>query len=904
MKADKSMRKLMITLGLTLLFLLFLFSSNLVRFYTDYLWFQSLDYTEIFNTRVFTNLGVVIVSFLVTSVVLLVNWSLIPYSLFPQRELRATIRGRHVSISTRPLRLVFTATSVAIGLFFGLAMSGQWLAYLMARHGIPFELTDPIFGKDAAFYLFKLPWYETLLFGGKVLVALTFVGLVLRYGTFGQIQERGAIAHLSLIGAIWLILLSISRLLNRFALLQSNLGVVFGAGYTDTHARMVIYVGEAILFALAACVLIINSFTRKWKLLLMVGAAWILVSLIGVFYPPLIQQYRVEPNEFMLERPYIKHNIDFTRYAYGLDQIQEQDYAATGAITPSALETETDILSNVRLWDYRPLRRTYEQLQEIRLYYTFNEIDIDRYIVNGEPREVMLAVRELDVNELADQAQTWFNRHLIFTHGYGLALSPASEVSPEGLPRLLIRDIPPISDAPELTITQPAIYFGESTHQYVIVNTSEKEFDYPKGDINQYTRYTGPAGVPLRNIFRRILLASRFNSSQILLSSALSAESRILFHRTIKDRTQTIAPMLWYDDDPYPVIANGGLVWLLDAYTWTDHFPYSEPINSSSRGMAVNYIRNSVKVTIDAYTGEVTFYLIDPNDPIAATYARIFPDLFKPSDAMPQVLREHWRYPETLFLYQSQLYGTYHMRDPQVFYNREDLWDIPQELVETEQVLMEPYYVLTRLPDSEQLEFMLIRPYVPKQKQNMIAWLYGDSDGEDYGELGVFKLSKERLIYGPLQIEARTDQDPIISQQLSLWNQRGSRVLRGNLLVVPLQNTFIYIEPLYLEAESGQLPELTRVIVAYDERVAMAPTLDEALVQVLIGREGNGETQPFVTPERDMDLDTLAQQAWEHYQAAQACLQQGDWSCYGREQDALEQILRAMAEGEREPPEQ
>ncbi len=904
MKADKSMRKLIITLALTLLFLLFLFSSNLIHFYIDYLWFQSLDYTQIFSTRVFTNLGVIIISFLVSSTILLFNWSFIPYNLFPQRELRATIRGQSISISTRPLRLAFTATSVAIALFFGLAMSGQWLPYLMARHGAPFELTDPIFGKDAAFYLFKLPWYETLLFGGKVLIALTFVGLVLRYGTFGQIQERGAIAHLSLIGATWLILLSVSRVLNRFTLLQSNSGVVFGAGYTDIHARMVIYIGEAILFALAAGILIVNGFTRKWKLLLMVGIAWILVSLVGIFYPPLIQQYRVEPNEFMLERPYIKHNIDFTRYAYGLDQINEQDYTATGTIAPPALETESDILSNVRLWDYRPLRRTYEQLQEIRLYYTFNEIDIDRYIINGEPREVMLAARELDVNELADQAQTWFNRHLIFTHGYGLALSPASEVSPEGLPRLLVRDIPPVSDAPELTMTQPAIYFGESTHQYVIINTSEREFDYPKGDINQYTYYTGPDGVPLHNIFRRILLATRFSSSQILLSSALKAESRILFYRTIRDRVQTIAPMLWYDDDPYPVIADGGIIWLLDAYTWTDRFPYSEPVNRLQQGPAVNYMRNSVKVTINAYTGEVNFYLIDPHDPIATTYARIFPDLFKPGEAMPQVLREHWRYPETLFLYQSQLYGTYHMRDPQVFYNREDLWDIPQELVETEQVLMEPYYVLTRLPGSEQLEFMLIRPYVPKQKQNMIAWLYGDSDGENYGELGVFKLSKERLIYGPLQIEARTDQDPVISQQLSLWNQRGSRVLRGNLLVVPLQNTFIYIEPLYLEAESGQLPELTRVIVAYDERVAMAPTLDEALIQVLTSGGGEDEPTSPVIPTGDTDLETLAQQAWERYQAAQACLQQGDWTCYGREQSTLEQILRAMTEGQRESPEQ
>ncbi|MGC9358015.1 MAG: UPF0182 family protein, partial [Anaerolineae bacterium] len=348
---------------------------------------------------------------------------------------------------------------------------------------------------------------------------------------------------------------------------------------------------------------------------------------------------------------------------------------------------------------------------------------------------------------------------------------------------------------------------------------------------------------------------------------------------------QTIAPMLWYDYDPYPVIADGRIIWIRDAYTWTDRFPYSEPLSG------VNYMRNSIKTTIDAYTGEITYYLIDPEDPIAATYARIFPSLFRPVEEMPQVLRDHWRYPETLFLYQSQLYSTYHMRDPQVFYNREDLWDIPQELVQTEQKAMEPYYVVLRLPDSDKVEFMLIRPYVPKEKQNMVAWLYADSDGEDYGQIGVFKLDKDRLVYGPLQIEGRINQNPTISEQLSLWDQRGSRVLRGNLLVIPLNDSFLYIEPLYLESESGQLPELKRVLVAYEERVAMAPTLQEALIQAIVGEavEEPGETS------LEGDLASLAEQAWERYQAAQACLERGDWSCYGREQAALEEILQTMA---------
>jgi hypothetical protein len=459
-------------------------------------------------------------------------------------------------------------------------------------------------------------------------------------------------------------------------------------------------------------------------------------------------------------------------------------------------------------------------------------------------------------------------------------------VTSEGLPRLLVRDIPPVSVHPELELTRPEIYFGESTDNYVIVNTTEREFDYPKGDSNAYTRYEGPDGVPLRNLLRRLLLALRFNSTQLLISPALKNESRILYHRTITDRAQTIAPMLWYDYDPYPVIVDGRIVWLMDAYTWTDRYPYAEPTDD------VNYMRNSVKVTVDAYTGEITFYLIDPEDPIAATYARIFPTLFKTEEEMPAALKAHWRYPETLYLYQSQIYAAYHMRDPQVFYNREDLWDVPQELTQTEQKAMEPYYVALRLPDSDQLEFMLIRPYVPKQKQNMVAWLYADSDGEDYGTLGIYKMAKDRLFYGPLQIEGRINQNPAISQQLSLWDQRGSRVLRGNLLVIPIDQTFLYIEPLYLESESGQLPELKRVIVAYGDRVAMASTLDTALVQLLEGTDVRApEEEPApVTGE----VGALAEQALQHFEAGQACLQAGDWTCYGREQAALEEVLRAM----------
>ena len=884
-------RGLIIAVATVGLVLLLGFSTSLVGFTTELLWFRSLDYASVFTTRVWASVGIVAVSALVAVSFLIVNWSLLPTRFFPQKAWRAKVRGKPVEIPTKPLRLLFTLAAVGLGIVFGLTMSSAWRTYLLVREGAAFGLTDPVFNMDVGFYVFDLPWYETLVSTGTTLVGLTVVGLLLRYAMVQQIRSQPAVAHLSVLGALWLMLLALGRWFERYQLLQSKVGVVFGAGYTDIHARQPVFLLQAVLFAAAAAILLVNIFTRRFRLLALAGVAWLALSLIGGIYPAAVQQFRVEPNEFVMERPYIEHNIELTRYAYGLDQIEEAQYPAEGTITQANLDANEAVLDNVRLWDYRPLRRTYGQLQEIRLYYHFNDVDIDRYTLDDGLRQVTLSAREMEVDQLAEQAQTWINRHLIFTHGYGVALNAVGEVTPEGLPKLLVRNIPPVATDPALALTRPEIYFGESTHQYIVVNTTEDEFDYPAGDTNVYTRYEGPDGVPLNNLLRRALLGLRFNSVQLLISPAISNESRILYHRTIRDRAQTIAPMLWYDDDPYLVITDGRLVWMMDAYTWTDRFPYSEPSNG------VNYMRNSVKVTVDAYTGEITYYLIDPDDPIATTYARIFPDLFAPASEMPAALRAHWRYPETLFLTQSQLYQTYHMRDPQVFYNREDLWDIPQEISETENRTVVPYYMILQLPDAETPEFLLIRPYVPKEKQNMVAWLYADSDGEDYGELGVYKMSKDRLIYGPMQIEGRISQDPLISEQISLWDQRGSRVVRGNLLVIPINDTFLYIEPLYLESESGQLPELTRVIVAYANRVVMAPTLDSALVQVITGEETVVEPEDGA-PAVEGEIEELAQQAWERYQAAQACLEAGDWVCYGREQAALEELLRAMVREE------
>ncbi len=636
-----------------------------------------------------------------------------------------------------------------------------------------------------------------------------------------------------------------------------------------------------------------NLFLRRWRLLTVAGAAWLALAFLGGLYPAVVQRFIVAPNELAAERPFIAHAIAFTRYAFGLDNIRERDFSASGTLTPQVLEANQATIQNIRLWDWRPLLTTYSQLQEIRLYYTFNDVDVDRYLIGGQLRQVMLAARELDTDQLPEQAQTWINRHLIYTHGYGVVVSPVNEFTREGLPLLLVRDIPPKADDPALEVTRPEIYFGEVTRDYAIVHTTEPEFDYPSGDQNIYTRYEGPAGVPLGGFFRRLLFALRFGHSQILFSSAIQPESRILYHRQIGERVQMLAPFLWYDPDPYPVIADGRIIWLWDAYTWSNSFPYSEPFSG------VNYIRNSVKVAIDAYTGETTFYVVDPTDPIIRVYQSIFPTLFVPGEQMPRVLREHWRYPEQLFRIQAAAYAVYHMEDPQVFYNKEDLWAAPTEIGLQGEEEMAPYYVVMQVPGADEVEFLLIRPYVPNGRRNMIAWLYADSDGEDYGLMEVFKFPKQELIYGPMQIEARFDQDPYISQQLTLWNQHGSQVIRGNLMVIPVDDALIYVEPLYLQAATGRFPELKRVLVAYGDRVAMEESLKGALLQALGVAEAPPpqETGPVAPGEEiPADVAALARAAQAHYEAAQECLRRADWACYGREQEALGRILSALVE--------
>jgi uncharacterized membrane protein (UPF0182 family) len=604
------------------------------------------------------------------------------------------------------------------------------------------------------------------------------------------------------------------------------------------------------------------------------------------------QRVFVKPNELQLEKSYLQHNIALTRQAYNLQRITVKPFPAEQTLTWQTLQDNKATVDNIRLWDWQPLMDTYGQLQEIRTYYKFHDVDVDRYPLDATYQQVMLSARELKQALLPPNAQTWVNRRVLFTHGNGVVMSSVTRKNIEGLPIFYLQDIPPVSTGGP-PIRQSRIYYGEETEGYVIVKGTTPEFDYPKGKDNVYATYEGTGGVPIGGIARRSLFAWYFKDLNLLLTRYITGDSRIMIRRTIQDRVRTIAPFLRLDRDPYLVISDGRLFWLQDAYTTSAYFPYSQPL----REVKLNYIRNAVKVVIDAYHGTVQFYVVDPSDPIAATYQRIFPALLQPFEAMPQDLQRHIRYPEDLFLIQAQLYRTYHMENPEVFYNREDLWQFPRQQTGGERATMAPYYIIMRLPGESQAEFVLMLPMVPSQRQNMIAWLAARCDPPNYGKLIAYELPKDKLVYGPFQIEARINQKPEISQQISLWNQLGSRVIHGTLLVIPIENSLLYVSPLYLRAETGQLPELKRVIAAHGDRVAMKETLHGALAALF------KETAPaFEIPEARPAAPPAgpatdrAREALSHYQQAMERLKAGDWGGFGAELEAVRQILQELGQ--------
>jgi hypothetical protein len=826
--------------------------GQIVGFYTDWLWFGEVQFTSVFLTILRTQIllglvtGFAFFAILYGNVVL--AWRLAPREALVEADDALGPPGPEM---LRPyFRRLTLPVSMMLALLAGWMGTARWELALKALNATPFGIRDPLFEQEVAFYVFQLPLWNSLygwlmavlILSGLATIAVSYCTRGLQVLTSGVSISRGTRGHLLLLAALLLLLKAAGYRLAMFDLLFSRRGVAFGAGYSDVNAQLPILKALVVLTGLVAVLCLVTIFLRSWRPLLVGVAALVGVAILGgVAYPGLIQRYRVSPNEIVKEKTYIDFNIRYTRLAYGLDNIEEREFPAEETLTLQDIRKNDTTIKNIRLWDTRPLLATYSQLQEIRTYYKFTDIDIDRYTINGEYRQVTLSPRELSAQDLP--SRIWINERLTYTHGYGAVVSPVNRVTREGLPEFWIKDIPPVASS-DLRISRPELYFSELATDYVFAKTRAKEFDYPAGNQNVYTTYEGQGGIPLGSFWRKALFAAYLGDIKLLLSNDLTAESRLLIYRNIRARVQRIAPFFKYDDDPYMVIsAAGRIVWLLDGYTVSDRFPYSAP----TRGLG-NYVRNAVKVTVDAYDGTVHFYVADPTDPLIRTVARIFPGLLQPLDAMPADLRAHIRYPEGLFRIQAGVYAVYHMRDTQVFYNKEDLWSIPVRPVDGQERAMEPYYLILRLPGEKKEEFVLLIPFTPSKKDNLAAWLAARSDPPHYGKLVVYNFPKQKLIYGPRQIEARIDQDSFISQQLSLWNQRGSQVIRGNLLVVPIERSLVYVEPLYIAAEKGQLPELKRVIVGFGDRIAMEETLDGAMARVFGGQAPRAGAEAAPSP--------------------------------------------------------
>lgn len=877
-------------------------------FLVDWLWFSAAGYLQVFWITVVAESEVFLAVFAATAIILWINGSIaarLAGSAWAQRP--ADLQWTRTGVATFPDVLevmrhrlpwgpavagaaILLATLVAWG------EMQNWAVFLRFLHQVPYGANDPLYEKDIGFYLFSLPAYVaiknwmliTLLLSALFAGAVYWVHGDIEYSAQRRSMSPVAIAHGSVLLGLFFVVKAWSYALDRYLLLYSDNGVVVGAGYTDIHVELPILwllMGLAVIAAFLAWG---NLWARGYRLpaaaaVLLFGGSFLLSGLV----PGLFQRVFVKPDELRRERPYIERNIALTQEAYNLRQITAKPFAAEQDLTFKTLEADKATIDNIRLWDWRPLMDAYVQLQEIRTYYKFHDVDVDRYWLQGTYQSVMLSARELKSALLPPNAQTWVNRYVLFTHGNGAVMSPVTRSSAEGLPLFYLRDIPPIATGgPE--IREPRIYYGEETDSYVIVKSSTPEFDYPKGKDNIYATYDGTGGVGVGGLARQILFAWYFNDVNLLLSSYITGESRIMIRRNVQDRIRTIAPFLRLDHDPYLVISDGRLFWMQDAYTTSSYFPYAQP----AEGLKLNYIRNSVKVVVDAYNGTVDFYLMDKTEPIAATYERIFPDLFKPFAAMPPGLQTHIRYPEDLFLVQARLYQAYHMEAADVFYNREDLWQFPRQPGGGGSALMVPYYIIMRLPGEAQAEFFIMLPMVPSRRDNMIAWLAARCDPPNYGKLIVYEFPKEKLVYGPFQIEALINQNTYISQQLSLWNQMGSRVIRGNLLVIPIENSILYVSPLYLRAEQGQLPELKRVIAAYGDHVVMKETLAEALSALFEAPPAptRASTPPPAGPAADR-----AREALEHYKQAIERLKSGDWAGFGAELDAMRGLLEDLS---------
>ncbi|MDI3317295.1 MAG: UPF0182 family protein [Bacillota bacterium] len=875
--------------------------------YVNWQWFGHLGYRGVFWTALAYRWGVGVTAGLLAAAVLFVNllWARRAFSVF---FLNPESVPPQLIPWLRPRRQILLLGVIAglTGVAMGLSTADQWMTVASWWNQVPFGQVDPVFHRDIGFYVFTLPFLRLVYSFLETIVVLSLLVTGFLYfmtGAVALFDRRlhvypAARAHLGILVGVYFLLLAWRYRLDMFGLLFSNRSVASGPGYTDLHVLLPgLGVMIALALAAAGAAFALTRLTQLRWLGYAVAAVALGSILVAGVVPALVQRLVVVPNQLVKERPYIENAIQATLRAWNLDHVEARNYQVRQDLDYARVEADQGTVSNIRLWDWRFISRAYQQLQGIRTYYTFDAMTVDRYMLGGTLRQVVLSGREIAYDNLPDAS--WVNQHLVYTHGYGVVATPAAEVTRDGMPPLVLRDIPP-RGRPELAVRQPAIYFGLETRPYAIVGTTQKEFDYPRGSTNVYTEYRGRGDVQLGGFLQRLAFALAEGDYNVLLSSQLTARSQALIHRQVEERVARVAPFLQYDSSPYLVIDGGRLKWIVDAYTVSSYYPYAQSTGESG----VNYMRNSVKAVVDATSGAVSFYVADPRDPLLRAYQRVFPGLFRPMAEMPAGLRAHIRYPQDLFEAQLRIYARYHMKDPEVFYNNEDLWTFPKEIVggTTDQSPMEPYYAILQLPGESQPEFLLVMPLTPNNRDNMIAWLAARSDGSHYGELVLFNFPKQTQVFGPAQVESLINNNDQISQALTLWNQQGSRVLRGNLLVIPIDRSLLYVQPLYLESTSTQLPELRRVIASYAGRVAMEPTLDQAL-RTLFGVSGP-PTAPATpaAPARPAPGPGAPGQSWadlvrranQLYTQAQEAIRQGNWALYGERMAELAQVLQQL----------
>lgn len=882
------------------------------NFYTELLWFRETGYQDVFLTGLWVRFGLGAVFGLIFAAVLLLNVWIARRITSPARLFTVSdqILERYRAVMGPAMRWIVVGGALLFGLFAGSGASVKWREWLLFRNTVDFGQVDPVYGKDIGFYVFRLPFHQFLYtWAFSSLIVIVLIVAFVHYFLGGiRPQARGdrvapeVRAHLSVLLGVVVLLKAWGYRLDQFGLLYSDRGLVTGASYTDVNAERPALTLLIVIAIVCAVLFFVNAKFKNW--ILPVGGIGLLVLtsvLAGGIYPAAIQRLRVTPNERLRELPFIERNIEATRQAYGIGGVETRPFSGTATLTSDAVERNRDTVANIRLWDPDVLSDAYLQLQRVKQYYEFLDVDVDRYDLRGGRRQVMLSAREIHPRDLDQAAQTWINLHLVYTHGYGLVASRVNRVTTEGQPDFAIRNIPPESEEGAPQITQPRVYFGESEETpFVIVNSEQDELDFPVGEGFETTNYEGNGGIELKGPLRRAAFAWRFRDFNILISGALRSDSRILFRRQILERVEEVVPFMKLDPDPYIAVIDGRLTWIVDAYTTTEMFPYSQRVGlpaatGGQLGGRANYIRNSVKFAVDTLDGTVIGYLWDETDPIIRAWSRAFPGIFRPRSEMPPSLLEHVRYPEALFRVQSSQFGTYHITDPDNFYSKEDAWLVANDPDASALAApgVQPYYILMRLPGEEELSFVLVRPFTPQQRQNLSAYMVAHNDPENYGEMAAYLFTKTEAILGPEQVRARINQDPVVSQLITLLGSVGSEILYGNLLIVPIEESLLYVQPLYVKGQGARFPELKRVVVVTKDKVQIAPTLEGAIA-ALFGEEV--ETGEEEIPGAPADLVTLIQRALEHFEASQAALREGDFATYGREQDLMRRALEQAAE--------